>query len=162
MPQGAFLDCRCFNPLPLTRGSKRRDICDECFLTSFASSSSSSSSFFPLSLPIRLPHVSSSCLFPSLRRRAPQEYVKGADLSIAPEAGALQLAQHFYSQYGDVSTLPSIPLWVLIQPAYECLSPSVQSPVASPKSSPKSPISSVAGTTRRGGASKMPAVSFLT
>ena len=120
--------------------------------------------------PASLPAFFCSNKPPALILPVPQEYAKGIDLSIAPQAANLQLAQLFHDHMGELNSLPSIPLWVLIQPAYECLSPSAQSPLGSPKSSPRSPSSRLArgkgraeGEAQGGPTStgRMPAVSFV-
>lgn len=143
----AFLDCRCFNPCspPLVSYCNRTTSQSQCLVAN-----------------------SALTLGRHVVRYGPQEYVKGIDRSLAPQAGALQLAQRFHEDEGELSNLPRIPLWVLVQPAYECISPSVQSPAGSPKSSPKSPYSkgkvldkaSLTGSSPRG-QSKIPTVRMI-
>ena len=55
------------------------------------------------------------------------EFVKSVDATRAPEVLKLQLAPRFVN-FGEnqqgLYEIPKIPLWVMIQPSYSCLSPS--------------------------------------
>jgi len=81
------------------------------------------------------------------------EFVKGIDARVVPEIAHLELAQRFDEHGTALYQIPKIPLWVMVQPAYACISPSIRSPLVSPKA--------LSASSLRGGKSKMPAVRFL-
>ena len=96
------------------------------------------------------------------------EYVKvlgpglGTDAAITAEVSRFQLAQRFDTHGNQLVNIPKIPLWVMIQPSYACIS--AESPLPSPAAA--SPSSSPRGVeaganSRSPGKTKVSGVRFI-